>query len=102
MVSPVFACSKIYYQLLKQLKLKTEKKNSLKLKKNKETLPKIFTKSRNSTLLPFCVGSTFIVHNGKSFLKVFVSKNIVNHKIGEFSNTRQRYFFKKKKVKSKK
>jgi ribosomal protein S19 len=102
MTSPVFTCTKIYDQLLIQLKLKANKKNNLKAKKKKELFTKIFTKSRNSTLLPFCVGSTFIVHNGKTFIKVYISENIVNHKLGEFSNTRQRYFFKKKKGKVKK
>lgn len=62
-----------------------------------------FTKtfSRNTLLLPFLLGKTFLVHNGKIFLKVLVSENIVGHKLGEFSQTRRRYFYKKgKKIKN--
>ena len=42
-------------------------------------------------LLPEFVGFTFEVHNGKSFLPVFVSENMVGHKLGEFSPTRKFY-----------
>lgn len=48
----------------------------------------IKTWSRRSTILPDMVGLTFAVHNGKKFLPVFVSENMVGHKLGEFSPTR--------------
>jgi small subunit ribosomal protein S19 len=48
----------------------------------------IKTWSRRSTILPDFVGMTFAVHNGKKFIPVFVSENMVGHKLGEFSPTR--------------
>lgn len=48
----------------------------------------IKTWSRRSTITPEFVGLTFSVHNGKSFINVFVSENMVGHKLGEFSPTR--------------
>lgn len=48
----------------------------------------IKTWSRRSTILPEMVGLTFAVHNGKKFIPVFVSENMVGHKLGEFSPTR--------------
>lgn len=48
----------------------------------------IKTWSRRSTILPEFVGHTFAVHNGKSFIPVFVTENMVGHKLGEFSPTR--------------
>ncbi|NDY72334.1 30S ribosomal protein S19 [Desulfobacter hydrogenophilus] len=48
----------------------------------------IKTWSRRSTVLPEMVGNTFAVHNGKKFIPVFVSENMVGHKLGEFSPTR--------------
>lgn len=48
----------------------------------------IKTWSRRSTILPEFVGLTFAVHNGKIFNNVFVSENMVGHKLGEFSPTR--------------
>lgn len=48
----------------------------------------IKTWSRRSTIVPEMVGLTFAVHNGKSFVPVFVSENMVGHKLGEFSPTR--------------
>ena len=48
----------------------------------------IKTWSRRSTILPEMVGMTFAVHNGKKFMPVFVSENMVGHKLGEFSPTR--------------
>ncbi len=48
----------------------------------------IKTWSRRSTILPDMVGLTFAVHNGRKFLPVFVSENMVGHKLGEFSPTR--------------
>jgi small subunit ribosomal protein S19 len=48
----------------------------------------IKTWSRRSTILPEMVGLTFAVHNGKKFNAVFVTENMVGHKLGEFSATR--------------
>lgn len=46
------------------------------------------TWSRRSTITPEMVGHTFAVHNGRKFIPVFVSENMVGHKLGEFSPTR--------------
>lgn len=51
----------------------------------------IKTWSRRSTILPEFVGLTFAVHNGKKFLPVFISEDMVGHKLGEFSPTRTFY-----------
>ncbi len=51
----------------------------------------IKTWSRRSTIIPEMVGITFAVHNGKKFVPVFVSENMVGHKLGEFSPTRTFY-----------
>lgn len=51
----------------------------------------IKTWSRASTILPDMVGLTFAVHNGKKFVPVFVTENMVGHKLGEFSPTRTYY-----------
>jgi small subunit ribosomal protein S19 len=48
----------------------------------------IKTWSRRSTVIPEMVGLTFNVHNGRKFVTVFVSENMVGHKLGEFSPTR--------------
>lgn len=48
----------------------------------------IKTWSRRSTILPEFIGLTFAVHNGKKFIPVFVTDNMVGHKLGEFSLTR--------------
>jgi len=46
------------------------------------------TWSRRSTILPEFVGHTFAVHNGRKFIPVFVTENMVGHKLGEFAPTR--------------
>ncbi len=51
----------------------------------------IKTWSRRSTIVPDMIGHTFGVHNGKKFIPVYVTENMVGHKLGEFSPTR---FFK--------
>ncbi len=51
----------------------------------------IKTWSRRSTVLPDFVGLTFAVHNGKKFVPVYVSENMVGHKLGEFAATRTFY-----------
>jgi small subunit ribosomal protein S19 len=48
----------------------------------------IRTWSRRSTILPEFVGQTVAVHNGKKFIPVYVTENMVGHKLGEFSPTR--------------
>lgn len=48
----------------------------------------IKTWSRRSTILPQFVGLTFAVHNGRKFLPVFVTEDMVGHKLGEFAPTR--------------
>ena len=61
-----------------------------KLNKAVETGDKkiIKTWSRRSTITPDMVGYTFAVHNGRKFMPVFVTENMVGHKLGEFSPTR--------------
>jgi small subunit ribosomal protein S19 len=51
----------------------------------------IKTWSRRSTITPELIGFTFAVHNGKKFIPVFVTENMVGHKLGEFSPTRTFY-----------
>lgn len=48
----------------------------------------IKTWSRRSTIIPDMVGHTFAVHNGMKFIPVYVSENMVGHKLGEFAMTR--------------
>ena len=48
----------------------------------------IKTWARRSTISPLFVGHTFAVHNGQKFIPVYVSENMVGHKLGEFSPTR--------------
>jgi small subunit ribosomal protein S19 len=61
-----------------------------KVKKQNEEGSKrpIKTWSRRSMIIPEMVGHTFEVHNGKKFIPVFVSENMVGHRLGEFSPTR--------------
>jgi small subunit ribosomal protein S19 len=51
----------------------------------------IKTWSRRSTVTPELIGQTFAVHNGRKFIPVFVTENMVGHKLGEFSPTRTFY-----------
>jgi small subunit ribosomal protein S19 len=51
----------------------------------------IKTWSRRSTITPELIGHTFAVHNGKKFIPVFVTENMVGHKLGEFAPTRTFY-----------
>ncbi len=48
----------------------------------------IKTWSRRSTIFPDMVGHTFAVHNGRKFIPIFVTENMVGHKLGEFAPTR--------------
>tara|TARA_B100000686_G_C16291283_1_gene713783 strand:+ start:30 stop:299 length:270 start_codon:yes stop_codon:yes gene_type:complete len=65
-----------------KLEKKVEKLNQT----NKKEVVK--TWARRSTIPPSFVGHTFAVHNGNKFIPVFVSENMVGHKLGEFSPTR--------------
>jgi small subunit ribosomal protein S19 len=57
---------------------------------NKRNEKKVLrTWSRRSTVHPDMVGHTIAVHNGKKFIPVYISENMVGHKLGEFSPTRQ-------------
>ncbi|HIQ93904.1 TPA: 30S ribosomal protein S19 [Candidatus Ventrenecus avicola] len=49
----------------------------------------IKTYSRRSTIFPSFVGHTFAVHNGKDFIPVYVTEEMVGHKLGEFAATRK-------------
>lgn len=48
----------------------------------------IKTWSRRSTIVPEFIGYTFAVHNGKKFIPVYVTENMIGHKLGEFAPTR--------------
>ena len=59
-----------------------------KQKNDGTTLP-IKTWSRKSTIIPEFVGISFLIHNGKKFIPIKISEEMVGHKLGEFSPTRQ-------------
>ena len=59
-----------------------------KAEKAKKDKKPIKTWSRRSTIIPDFVGLTFAVHNGKKFIPVYVTENMVGHKLGEFAPTR--------------
>jgi small subunit ribosomal protein S19 len=63
----------------------TDKVAALNVKNEKKV---IRTWSRRSTILPEFVGHTLAVHNGKKFIPVYITENMVGHKLGEFSPTR--------------
>ncbi len=65
------------------LSLRIEQMNSRNEKKVLRTW------SRRSTIIPEMVGHTIAVHNGKKFIPVYITENMVGHKLGEFSFTRQ-------------
>jgi small subunit ribosomal protein S19 len=69
------------YVNLKLLK-KIEELNSTNAKKA------IKTWSRRSTIFPEMIGHTLMVHNGKNFIPVYITENMIGHKLGEFSPTR--------------
>jgi small subunit ribosomal protein S19 len=62
-----------------------EKVEKLKAKGNRDPIK---TWARDCTIIPDFVGLTFLVHNGKQFLKVYATEDMVGHKLGEFSPTR--------------
>lgn len=51
----------------------------------------IKTWSRRSTIIPEMLGLTFAVHNGKKFIPVYITENMIGHKLGEFAPTRTYY-----------
>ncbi len=57
--------------------------------KNTTNMKPIKTWSRKSTIIPEFVGSSFLIHNGKKFISISISEDMVGHKLGEFSPTRQ-------------
>ena len=65
-----------------KLDIKIDEMNQSKKKKVVKTW------SRRSTIIPDFVGHTIAVHNGNKFIPVFISENMVGHKLGEFSPTR--------------
>jgi len=69
-----FVDEKLYHKVVKQ--------------NENGTREPIKTWARACTIIPEFVGFTFLVHNGKAFLKVFVTEDMVGHKLGEFSMTR--------------
>ena len=66
--------------------VKLLKKVTAAVESNKKTVIK--TWSRASMIIPDFVGQTIAVHNGKQFIPVFITENMVGHKLGEFSPTR--------------
>ncbi len=65
---------------------KLMKKILLMNDKNERNIIK--TWSRRSTIVPDFIGHTLAVHNGRKFIPVYVTENMVGHKLGEFSSTR--------------
>jgi small subunit ribosomal protein S19 len=63
-----------------------QKKIDNAIQKNDKKVIK--TWSRRSTILPETIGLTFAVHNGKKFVPVYVTENMIGHKLGEFAPTR--------------
>ena len=57
--------------------------------KNDNSRKPIKTWSRNSTIIPEFVGTSFLIHNGKKFISITISEDMVGHKLGEFSPTRK-------------
>ncbi|MGX7592337.1 30S ribosomal protein S19 [Candidatus Karelsulcia muelleri] len=69
----------VNYKLIKKIVTN----NRLKTKKI------IKTWSRSSTITPEFIGNSIAVHNGKKFITIYISENMVGHKLGEFSTTRK-------------
>jgi len=68
----------VFHKLLKKVELAKDSKRKSVIK----------TWSRSSMIIPGFVGETIAVHNGKTFVPVFITENMVGHKLGEFSPTR--------------
>ena len=56
----------------------------------------IRTTSKNSTIVPKFTGRILQVYNGKIFVNIKIVEEMINHKLGEFINTRKQFFYKKK------
>ena len=59
-----------------------------KVEKQGPTKEPIKTWARDCTVVPEFIGATFLVHNGKSFFRVYCTEDMIGHKLGEFSPTR--------------
>ena len=68
----------VFHKLLKKVEAAKESSKKTTIK----------TRSRSSVIIPDMVGETIAVHNGKIFVPVYVTENMVGHKLGEFSPTR--------------
>ena len=79
----------IDFRLRKKLDIMNESGNKKVIK----------TWSRRSMISPDFVGHTFAVHNGKKFIPIFITENMVGHKLGEFSPTRNFKSHSSKKIK---
>ena len=66
--------------------LHLQKKIDNAIEKNDKKVIK--TWSRRSTILPEAIGLTFAVHNGRKFVPVYITENMIGHKLGEFAPTR--------------
>jgi len=67
-------------------------KKAMALEGDKARASKVIkTWSRRSTIIPEFIGLTFAVHNGKKFIPVYVTDNMIGHKLGEFALTRTYY-----------
>ncbi|KIJ12408.1 hypothetical protein PAXINDRAFT_101227 [Paxillus involutus ATCC 200175] len=64
------------------------------LKQALEDNTPIRTNARSCTILPNFVGVRFMVHNGKDYLPVTVTQDMIGHKLGEFSHTKKRFTYK--------
>jgi ribosomal protein S19 len=73
--------------------------NTKTLKDLKDKSKKINIATRNSNIVPTFVGQSFNIHNGKTYTKLTVTNEMIGHKFGEFSPTRKKFIFKKKKKK---
>jgi small subunit ribosomal protein S19 len=80
------------------LKINAVKKSKFVEKQNEYNKEKIIA-NRSSEIVPSVLGLTFNVHNGKNYIEVNVTDNMIGHKFGEFSLTRAKFSFKKKKLK---
>lgn len=74
--------------------------NSKLLKKIENTIYSsknvIKTTSKNSIIVPKFIGLTFQIYNGKTFVTIKIIEEMINHKFGEFINTRKQFSYKKK------
>lgn len=62
---------------------------------------KIKTTCRSSVILPFLIGSTLLVHNGKFYISLTINEEMIGHKLGEFVPTRLRHIYRTRKKKTK-